>query len=45
MEILLVRFTAPQRAFIRRKAKRARVSEAEIVRKSVEYAALKNSTY
>ena len=36
MEILLVRFTRAQRAYIRKLAKRHRKSEAEVVRACVE---------
>jgi len=35
MELLLVRFEKPQRAFIRREARRIKKSEAEVVRESV----------
>lgn len=37
MEILLVRFTKAQRVKIRKNAKRLKVSEAEYVRRCVEY--------
>lgn len=36
MEVLLVRFTKPQRAFIRKTAKRNKASEAQTVRNAVE---------
>lgn len=36
MELLLVRFTKPQRAFIRKAARRNKVSEAQSVRNAVE---------
>ena len=35
MEVLLVRFEKPQRAFIRKAARRNKSSEAEMVRKGV----------
>ena len=34
-DILLVRFTKAQRAFIRKQSKRSRVSEAQVVRAAV----------
>lgn len=36
MEILLVRFTPKQRAFIRKQAKKQKISEAALVRSYVE---------
>lgn len=38
-EILLVRLTHKQRVIIRNSAKRQKVSEAELVRRCIEYAA------
>lgn len=38
MEILLVRFTKPQRAFIRKASKKTRSSEASVVRGAIEMA-------
>lgn len=37
MEVLLVRFTHPQRVFIRKEARRTKKSEAAIVRESIEH--------
>lgn len=37
MELLLCRFTKAQRAWIRRIAKLRKISEAELVRKSVSF--------